>query len=126
MKRISPVVIFLTLWTLLPVARAQSISDETLATCAAYYQLLATTGNLKDISSKDSSRAFYAFNKKLPADKDEMVVERMVAMRDEIPGSMTEASISGFRKKYDPECKALLSEVWCEAYGKIDKNACKR
>lgn len=126
MNRINPVVMLLSLSMLLPLAHGESISDETLSKCAAYYQVLATAGNLKDISSKDSSRAFYAFQKKLPSAKRSTVVERMVAMRDEIAGRMTEAGIADFRNKYDPECKALLVEVWCDAFGEADKNACKR
>lgn len=88
--------------------------------------MLATTGDLKDISSKNSSKAFYAYIKNLPQEKNDLVANRMAAMRAEIPGRMNEANITDFRAKYDPECKAYLYEVWCETYGPIDANACKR
>ena len=106
-------------------AHGEPIPEETAIKCASYYEILSVTGDLNDITSKKSSRAFYAFSKRLPGSKNQnSIAEELVKMRNEIPGKLTEEGISDFRKKYDPTCRENLFQAWCEAYGDITKDAC--
>lgn len=105
-------------------AQAETPKERDLH-CAAYYELLSVAGDQPDISRKQSSKAFYTLlvhAGDTPQAQDD-VAQKLVDLRNEIPGPMTPASTAKLREKYDAECKVLLKAAWCEAYK--DPGACE-
>ena len=101
-------------------------ADDERVTCSAYYLLLSVDGDHADISSKQASKAAYAFVRQVGDNPQTqgLLTKKFDELRQEMPGKMTAENVAAFRAVHDERCKALLKSAWCEAYKGFSANAC--
>jgi hypothetical protein len=101
-------------------------ADDERITCSAYYLLLSVDGDHADISSKQASKAAYAFVRQVGDNPQTqgLLTKKFDELRQEMPGKMTAENVAAFRAVHDEHCKVLLKSAWCEAYKGLSANAC--